>query len=464
MGAIAALLAARARASGEWRQWQTHPQIEDIFFSSGAVGLVSDDGHYFSIDRRSEWALEETNADRFSGAFPAFAAARRDSGLVNASTLTASDGTRFETKHAYCDEGDQEHHALSRDGVTIEDHVDPCNSIGALETADGNLWLGTYYFGETGASDAEGVVIQSLRDGKLVKRIKKGLPGGIVNSIRRDPYAGDVWIATNEGLARVGRGFDLIGAAYFREDFDALTRLPAVLLSTSPRKTDPFAYIGYRLKRRDAAYRDAVMRIPSRARAKMNLYEAYMGHYSAVNAFDPGGSFMPEEMNVLVPFLIEGVKSDDAGVRSEAAALLCLFNDDRVIAFAWTRQSRRPRQDDNADYFMDDCIRKYGKLELGPRTNPAPRKLSAQEIAALPKGCLDRRSFPDSIEHRVARPAGRSGLMILAGTSREFCAMTPGCLTMSKREFEQMVGGGISGYTDAALFALAPCKTDADPK
>src|SRR5205807_1766244 len=92
-------------------------------------------------------------------------------GIGSSVSLTASNGTEFETQNAYCSEGENTQHALSMKGAAIPNHVEPCTSISAVEVVGNQLWLGTRLDGEYGDYPAQGLVVQTMKDGKLLKKL-----------------------------------------------------------------------------------------------------------------------------------------------------------------------------------------------------------------------------------------------------------------------------------------------------
>ena len=54
---------------------------------------------------------------------------------------------------------------------------------------------------------------------------------------------------------------------------------------------------------------------------------------STMNLAGSRGPFLPEEMNVLAPFVLEALESEDPKARTAALGLVCMFNDPRILFF-----------------------------------------------------------------------------------------------------------------------------------
>lgn len=91
---------------------------------------------------------------------------------------------------------------------------------------------------------------------------------------------------------------------------------------------------------------------------------------------------------------------------------------------------------------------------------PLDQPLSLNE--AIHEECLPASRYPRFIRAAVKLPATYSGLWTLGGTSRENCAIPPGCKIYSKNEFEELWRQKVSGFMDEALFAVMPCRLEAD--
>lgn len=166
-------LVIRAEAGRVPESWDTLPQIQNIAFSENVIGFDAADGRHFVLDRKNE-SFREVNSEAFFKEFPVPkdqtpSEVLNNTGIGSTVLLRTSSRVEFQTQNAYCSEGENTHHSLSRNGKVLRDHVAPCHSISAVEVVGDQLWLGTRYDGEYGEYPAAGVVIQSLISAKLLK-------------------------------------------------------------------------------------------------------------------------------------------------------------------------------------------------------------------------------------------------------------------------------------------------------
>lgn len=81
---------------------------------------------------------------------------------------------------------------------------------------------------------------------------------------------------------------------------------------------------------------------------------------------------------------------------------------------------------------------------------------------AVSMECLPISRYPKSVRATMKLPSGYSGLQTLGGTSREYCALQPGCRLYSKTEFEFLWNESVNSFMDTAIFALIPCRLEKD--
>lgn len=346
--------------------WDTLPQIQNLTFSNDSIGFSTSDSRFFILDRQSE-SLSQIESDTFLQRFPDSKSQKPSDVLNNSGTgptvlLRTSSGIEFQTQNAYCAEGENARHSLSRDGKVLKDHVKPCHSISAVEKVGAQLWLGTRQDSEYGHYPAEGIVVQSLDSGKLIRKInsKNGLAGDLVRVIRQDPHADLVWVGTEQGLSRLNKKLEIVRSHYFYEDFDPQTGRSAVFLATQRRISNPFALTQRRISsQRPKAFYEAVRGIPQPTLQRYAPYFLRGGITFSANVHDVETAFVPQEMNVLAPFFIEAA----AASNSWAINMVCMFNDNRAVEFfldlgkktdAYGSRQRAP----------EDCLDKYGQLGL----------------------------------------------------------------------------------------------------
>jgi hypothetical protein len=370
-------------AGREPEPWDTLPQVETIRFSNDAVGFVTADHRYFIINRQSK-LFRNLNQSTFFGFFPEAGEGTpseilNDTGIGSLVLLRASNGTEYKTKNAYCSEGEDEHHGLFHKGKSVTDNIEPCHSISALEIVGDQLLLGTRLDGEYGDYPAEGIVIQSLKSAKRVRKLdaSAGLTGNLIRVIRKDPHNKTIWIATEQGLNTIDQNFRIIDSQYFHEDFDIQTGKSTVFLISSPRQSNPLAVIQRQLAvDKPKEFYDAVKEIPDDKLKKFSFYNFHSGIYSEINSHSVERSFIFNEMNILIPFFIQSSQSPDNSARQSALGMLCMFNDERVIGFFMDLE-RNASSDSTGQWAARDCLDKYGKLGLLKENE------SSQRIAIL---------------------------------------------------------------------------------
>lgn len=370
-------------AGREPEEWDTLPQVEIIRFSKDAIGFMASDHRFFILYRKSK-SFRNLDQNTFSGLFPASenrkpAEILRHTGVGSTVLLRASDGTEYKTQNAYCSEGEDDHHTLFYEGNTVTDNIDPCHSVSALEIVGDQLWLGTRHDGEYGDYPAEGIVIQSLKSTKLIRKLdtNAGLTGNLIRIIRKDPYNGTIWIATEQGFNTIDQNFKIINSQYFYEDFDNQTGKSTVFLSPSQQQSNPLAVIQRQLAiDKPKEFYDSVKQIPHDKLKDFSLYNLHAGIYSGLNARSIEESFASKEMNILVPFFIEASKSTDKSVRESARGMLCMFNDKQVIDFFIDLEKIAPSASDpTGQWIARECINKYGKLGLLKKYQSSPQQI-----------------------------------------------------------------------------------------
>ncbi|MFA6584206.1 MAG: hypothetical protein WCS77_07910 [Elusimicrobiaceae bacterium] len=362
---LCALLAVAAvvppcSAGREPEPWDTLPSFNLISFSSSAVGFAAKGGVCFTLDR-ADRQLSKITAAQFAAQFTT---------PTPQNSLETSDGAKFTVRDANCSaEGDNSPHALSLDGAVIKDSCKPCSSISAVETAYGLLWLGTRFDGEYGEYPAEGIVVDEFKTGALKARIseKSGLAGDLVRVIRRDPFTGNVWAATNYGINEITPELKVVFAKYMYEDFDPADGAAAIFLSSALLSSNPLAVVGRRLGvSPPEKYYAAALTIPRENWQCFNLEPGFPTEpCKAGYESESGKNFLPKAFNALVPFFLEAASSTDEERRSTAVWLLCQFNDMRVYDF-FSRAERNPHSSSYSDSTVKECLGKYESSGLAP--------------------------------------------------------------------------------------------------
>jgi hypothetical protein len=230
-----------------------------------------------------------------------------------------------------------EEHVLWIDADPLKDQVDPCISVSCAEIVGNNLWLGTRYDGEYGEYPANGIVVQTLDNAQLVKKLSTahGLTGDLIRVIRLDPFDNTIWVATNEGINVVSQDFRVLQTFFFDAEVNPESGMPEVVFSPTKRKDDPMTVFVGLMHTSDAKkFYAAAISIPPGVveRFTNEMLEEDEGGQNDVDGRQ-SVAFAPKEMNVLAPLYIEDAMSSDDQVRAVALSHICLFNDQRVIDY-----------------------------------------------------------------------------------------------------------------------------------
>ena len=333
----------------EFRETDTLPHVENILFSPSSVGIVSQDGRLFRVDRQTH-EVQQLDGPTFAQQFPQPWPPNPSDPARSAPTiLRATNGEEFEQTPGYCDEGVEEAHVLRHQQRRFPDVLKPCSTVTALEVIGSQLWLGTASFGEWGDGKAEGVVVQALRKRQKVQSItaKSGLTGGTIRMLRDDPFSKTVWVATERGLNQIDRSFHVTWSGYWYEEFEPSSRKSQTRLSATPKVSDPFAVLGRELGVEDwMAFSRAVEQVSPAERKKLRLYDFHMSGHQGFS----------HDLNSLVPFFIEAAQSHVAAVHSFSLTNLCKFDDPRVRTFLVALEPNTVKG--SADQrFVQDCLK-----------------------------------------------------------------------------------------------------------
>lgn len=392
------------------------PRIENILFTKEAVGFVTKvyprQIKYYIYDRKS-WSLKPVKKEWFLKKFDVRHTPEPSVEKGPTTTLRASNGLEFRTEGGYCFENQKKQvHKLWLGGMLIKDHADPCRKITAVEAVDDKLWLGTVYQGGTGNKD-RGLVIQSLKDGKLIKEItqKDGLSLNNILIIRHDPYTGKFLAAAHRGLSLINKYGKVEKTGFFYEDFDPDTGKPVFYIKKSFKESNLLAGIERNLGVEDTmAYYKAVQTIPKDVLSEVSPYSYYMGSWST------SSHFLPQEMNVLVPFFLEAAQSDRKDNKLSAQIRICAFNDKRVIRHIQTLAlAERP------NLWTRRCIDKYAKLGLLDDDYKIDREEAL--LKKLIKALADIRPDNPSFTHHPAAISGTNYAGIVISSTESLIKM-----------------------------------------
>jgi hypothetical protein len=384
--ALLGLFAAGPAGAGrDPEPWDDLPQTYSFSFSADAVGLVMGDARRYALDRKS-LRLEELTAEQYAKRFAATpntptATVPEKTGINSSVLLRTSGKVELTTRNAYCSEGENTKHGLWIDGKPLPDHVSPCASVSAAELVGNQLWLGTRYDGEYGDYPAEGVVIQSMDKGRLLKRLstEEGLTGNLVRTLRLDPFQGTVWVATNEGINEVDQGFRIRTSLYVHQDVGPEGIV--VRLTPAKRPSSLLAPILRGLGNIDAGkFFDATRGIP------VEMQQRGLVGSGAADAPEVERAYVPPAMNALVPFFIEVAQSADTQARQYALSNLLMFNDPRMTAFLLARNRGMTEAElaREGHYIRQslDKLHRYGLIDERAKNEELEAAL-LQEAAAL---------------------------------------------------------------------------------
>ncbi len=346
-----------AGMEAEW--WDSLPALTQINFSSATVEFGAADGRQFVL----------TRADySFHGALQPVSTGQP--AQATAAGFITSDGRKVTTKDPNCGaEGDNSPHTLALDGLPLKDQCKPCSTISAAETANDMLWLGTRFDGEYGASPAEGIVVQSLKDGALAAKLSRenGLTGNLVRLIRKDPFTGNLWAVSNAGINEISPAAKIIFSGYMYEDFTPDDGSSSVFLSSVPAASNPLAVLEREIGvPRTKDYYAAALTIPKDIWSCLNLSEDFPSPpCEAKYDNETDKNFLPRQFNALLPFLFEAAASNVEARLSASVGRLCRFNDRRVYDF-FSRSERTPArlQYDPTGFYAKTCLHKYESLGL----------------------------------------------------------------------------------------------------
>lgn len=335
----------------EFRDTDTLPYVENILFSPSSLGIVSQDGRLFRVDRQSH-AVHQLDVQTFAQQFPKpWPPKPSDPPRAEPTILRATSGEEFEQAPGSCDEGIDSPHVLRYQQRRFPDVLKPCSTVTALEIIGSQLWLGTASFGEGGDGKAEGIVVQSRDKRQKLQSItaQSGLTGGTIRMLRQDPSSKTVWVATERGINQIDRRFRVTWSGYWYEEFEPVSKKALTLLSPSPKPSNPFAVIGRELGVEDwLAFSQAVEQVPSAERSNLRLYDFHMYGFPAQR--------LSHDLNGLVPFFIQAAQSHVDEIRDFGLRNLCQFDDSRVPAFLVALEPTTAKGSRDQQY-AKDCLK-----------------------------------------------------------------------------------------------------------
>jgi hypothetical protein len=310
---LCALTWPAAPFASEYRDSDVMPEVRYLVFAKDAVGFVSRPNSQlgrpepvfrFVYDRRDARVAEVDTAQfraRFPGREPEENPRQSHSGEQHERIGRAADGSEYRSKVKYCGEGVEDERSLVVAGRSVRILArNECTSVSAVEIVGGQLWLGTAYSGESGYSEAEGIIVESAAGERELARI---VLTGWVTQLRADTFSEDVWAATEFGIYRISRKFQVSANLYYH-DFDPGTGQPRIAFSPSARAGNPLAVVARMLPAAEhKGFYEAARAVPVTDLERFRLYDFFMccSFY---------GHRYPESLRPLLPFFVKASERD----------------------------------------------------------------------------------------------------------------------------------------------------------
>jgi hypothetical protein len=358
--ALVMILALSAETWGgriEFEEADPLPQVENLLFSASHIGIVSQDGRLFALDRQTQ-QVRQLDAAQFAQQFPnPWPPQPYEIAQSGPRILRSSTGQEFQLMPAYCSEGAHIGHTLRYRQRPFPDVLKHCTSVAALEIIGDQVWFGTVHPYEGGEGEAEGVVVQARDKKQMLAAIttKSGLTPGPIRMLREDPFTKTVWVATAQGLNQIDHQFRVHWAAYWYEDFGAASGRSETSLVATKKRSHAFAVLGRELGVQDwYAYREVVRSIPSALKRWGDFTDFQWVLYKA----HTGGLDFPQELNGLVPFVIQAAQSEDPTVHSFGLGNVCKFNDVRAREFLNTLATNTSLASYERDW-IHTCLKRW---------------------------------------------------------------------------------------------------------
>lgn len=322
-----------ASSGHEFSDSEALPSIRQLVFSPDAVGFVSPTNDllggaplYFIYDRGNR-KIAEVDAAQFRRRFPASVPSDepregRHSSPYHLIGRTAG-GVEYKLRLKYCgdggDEDDEKMELVVVGGKPVRVGArDTCTSVSSVEIVGDQLWLGTAYSGEQkGYSAAEGVIVQSLRSGRVLARLDA--VSGWVTRVRLDPFSKNVWVTTDLGIFEVSPQFKLLSADLYYHDFDPRTGEPRFAFSSEATRGNPLSAVSRLLPGAERkGFYEAAGKIPAADLEEFTLYNFFM-------CCDFDGRQYPESFRPLMPFFAKQSARGSPSDRNTWRQAVCLL-------------------------------------------------------------------------------------------------------------------------------------------
>lgn len=317
--------------SAEFEDSDVLPHIKGIGFDPGAVGFVASTGNYFTdllgarvyfIYDRSSRKMAEVDEKQFQERFSVgvlIEGPRPDPARTYDLIGETANGVVYRLHLNYCGEGntdDTRNVIVGIGNKTVRvGGREECTSVSSVEIVNGQLWLGTAYFGEGGLYRAEGIIVQDLNDASVLARITS--LSGWITRLHVDPLSKNVWVITENGIYEISPQFKILSIHLYYHDFDPSTGEPRFSFSNKATRGNPFSVVSRLLpsgERKD--FYKALTTIPKADLEQFTLYDFFM-------CCDFRAPKYPESFRPLVPFFIKASSRDDTVLQNVWRQSLC---------------------------------------------------------------------------------------------------------------------------------------------
>lgn len=195
-----------------------------------------------------------------------------------ASSGVTNNGIKYKTASVYCQNGDDERWMTGERTLTIKNvpinlkTLNKCSSVSLVEiVSDKQLWIATYQVGGHGPYGAEGIVVQELKNGKLISRINS--IKGLFTGMYPDPYTKNMWVTSQGAVYEINSSFNVVLLNKMSHDFSP-NGLPRFTLSSQPEELNDFSVMSRLIAPASRKkFYDVVFKIPSDERSKFKLYD-----------------------------------------------------------------------------------------------------------------------------------------------------------------------------------------------
>lgn len=243
------------------------------------------------------------------------------------SYVGTSDGTLYSLYDPHCGRIATLGFLLTASCAPAVTSIAPGDAVTSIESVGRFLLVGTVRKipNSSRVAPGRGVLVLSAKDHSLLTTIDQnhGLPGNLIDVIRRDPITGNVWVETDHALSELSPNLKVLRSFFFHVGIDS-KGAPIMLSGRQPEADDPYAELALRLHVTDfSGFQKVEMTIPSPTRGE--LFKHVFPNGSAAT------SPVPSAFQPLLPYFIADLQTEDAPWKDEfALASLCKFSGQSV--------------------------------------------------------------------------------------------------------------------------------------